>query len=184
MGCLCSFHQVVFKFSQARNHPRHPHDQKEVTAMASVLLPSRERAPRQLGWYRYRVLWEQGLAPVAFYPFFSLVPHDYNLGPYVATVTNSPGTQTSGSWTSNHWDSGSEGSFTSQVYDSGVGSTSFTWVVPRAEHYREDNVCVRVCVCVCMRMYFYLPPATNQGITEKAALKSAIRWWADGHLNG
>lgn len=116
------------------------------------------------------------MALVAFYPFFSSHISDSNLGPCVAIVTNSPGTQTSGSWTCSHYESGPEGFLTSPVSGSGAGGTFFMWAVTRAGH---DRVCVRVCVCVILPS-----PRTYWGITEKAALKSANRWWEDGHLNG
>lgn len=126
---------------------------------------------------------------MAFYPFFfSSHISDSNLGPCVAIVTNSPRTQTSGSWTSSHCESGSEGFLTSPVYGSGAGSAVFMWAATRAG--RDGvGVCVcvsaRVCGCVCACVCVIPPPpGTYWGITEKAALKNANRWREDGHLNG
>lgn len=144
-GCLCPLPQIGSKFPLDQNYPGHPHDKREVTATAFVLLPSRgtliSRDDTDTGYFG-----SKALATAAFYPFFvSSHIFDYNLGPCVAMVTNSPRTQTSGSWTFSHWDSESEGFFTSPVYGSGVGSTSFTRAATRAEHYRDYNMCVHAC---------------------------------------
>ena len=67
--------------------------------MAFVLLPSRgsliSGADEGMGYFG-----SKALVPIAFNSFLlSSHTSDYNSGPSVTMVTNSPRTQTSGSWT-------------------------------------------------------------------------------------
>lgn len=135
-------------------------------------------------------MWKQGDSSCGFLSLFFFSSHisDFNLGPCVAIVTNSPRTQTSGNWTSSHCESGSAGFLTSPVYGSGAGRAVFMWAATRAGH-DGVGVCVcvsaRACGCVCVCVCYSSTPRYLLGHHRKSYTKKCqqmVGGWASKWL--